>query len=705
MTYPVEAPAEHWRRNRLAVRLAAVALGAVGLVLLASRSVGSSFEPSLMLGVAAPLILCAVFVNRRWWVRLIAQLIGLVAVCVGVAVLADGRWQDGFAGLTDGAGQMLSTQWPTPRWPTVMVVLAAVTAVVAGLAAETSIHRRWRALPALPLVLGFVGFLALSSPDGPQWSAFVAVLVAVFILLLIGDARQAIAPTRLLLTLAVLSAATVAVATTVAFTGRADPRSSRSPDRQLDLVDLLAQSAAEGRLATPSELYSIRSSGLADSSLWRSAALDVYNGEVWSSSGELLPAGTAFAPDGPLRNATVSVTVFEAAPAILPVPGTVIRSEQVLEADQDRHIVRLVDQTRPATVDLTVEPSGPLSPDDQIAVASGSPSDIENSFAAFAAGLVPTATTVTERVRGIAAKLTTTYQLNSGPSGPGTQQGLVDKFLRKTKQGTREQFLTGFVLLARSVGAEARVATGYEVTLTNGVGSISTSDARSWAEVLTTDGVWRRIDVVPTTAEPITDVPVEDGGGQAGLPDQPPPAAEAESSDEPADSSDETAVTPDSTVEDAVRILTRVGAVAGLVILLPLLLVALTIVLIKRRRRAGLRSGDPARRVVTAWTLASDALVDAGAELRHSTTNAEVVTIGTQMRPRAESSLRSLQVHADASVFSAVAVDPDTAQRALTELHEIEAAITKSSTLRWRARWWLSTRSLRRSTRSPLRNR
>jgi hypothetical protein len=52
-----------------------------------------------------------------------------------------------------------------------------------------------------------------------------------------------------------------------------------------------------------------------------------------------------------------------------------------------------------------------------------------------------------------------------------------------------------------------------------------------------------------------------------------------------------------------------------------------------------------------------------------------------------------------------VAVDPDTAQRALTELHEIEAAITKSSTLRWRARWWLSTRSLRRSTRSPLRDR
>jgi hypothetical protein len=109
--------------------------------------------------------------------------------------------------------------------------------------------------------------------------------------------------------------------------------------------------------------------------------------------------------------------------------------------------------------------------------------------------------------------------------------------------------------------------------------------------------------------------------------------------------------------------------------------------------------------VVTAWTLASDALVDAGAQLRQSTTNAEVVTIGAEMHPRAESSLRSLQVHADSSVFSADAVDLDTAQRAVTELGEIEAAITTSSTLRWRARWWLSTRSLRRSTRSPLRDR
>ena len=368
--------------------------------------------------------------------------------------------------------------------------------------------------------------------------------------------------------------------------------------------------------------------------------------------------------------------------------------------------LRLVEQARPATVELTVEPSSPLGPADQITVATSSPSDIENSFAAFAAGLVPTATTVTERVRGIAAKLTATYELDSRPSGPGTQEGLIDEFVRdKKRPGTREQFLTSFVLLARSVGAEARVATGYEVTLTDGIGSISTSDARSWAEVLTTDGIWRSIDVVPNTSDPIAETPAEEGGGQAGLPDQPPPAAEAESSNETIDPVAEPTANSNTRVEDAVRILSRVGAAVLVLIALPLLVVALTILLIKRRRRVGLRSTDPARRVVTAWTLASDALVDAGAELRHSTTNAEVVQIGAEMRPHAEPSLRSLQVHADSSVFSAAAVDPDAAQRAVTELRAIETAIAKSSTLRWRARWWLSTRSLRRSTRSPLRGR
>ena len=50
----------------------------------------------------------------------------------------------------------------------------------------------------------------------------------------------------------------------------------------------------------------------------------------------------------------------------------------------------------------------------------------------------------------------------------------------------------------------------------------------------------------------------------------------------------------------------------------------------KLRRRKGLKAPDPARRVSTAWTLATDALVDAGATLQTSHTNAELVEAACQ---------------------------------------------------------------------------
>ena len=148
--------------------------------------------------------------------------------------------------------------------------------------------------------------------------------------------------------------------------------------------------------------------------------------------------------------------------------------------------------------------------------------------------------------------------------------------------------------------------------------------------------------------------------------------------------------------------LVRGGIFTGLM-LWPLVVFAIIVTWKKLRRRKGLKAADPARRVTTAWTLATDALVDAGATLQASDTNAELVEAGVKTQPAAGPSLGRLQRHADAVTFATAACDPQRAVDAVDQLKSVESSIRNSSSRWWRWKWWLSTRSLRRRTQSPLR--
>jgi hypothetical protein len=146
----------------------------------------------------------------------------------------------------------------------------------------------------------------------------------------------------------------------------------------------------------------------------------------------------------------------------------------------------------------------------------------------------------------------------------------------------------------------------------------------------------------------------------------------------------------------------RGGVFTGL-LLWPVVVFAVIVTWKKLRRRKGLKAPDPARRVSTAWTLATDALVDAGATLQTSHTNAELVEAGVRTQPAAGPPLGRLQRHADAVTFATATCDPQRADDAVDQLHLVESSIRNSSSRWWRWRWWLSTRSLRRRTQSPLR--
>jgi hypothetical protein len=172
---------------------------------------------------------------------------------------------------------------------------------------------------------------------------------------------------------------------------------------------------------------------------------------------------------------------------------------------------------------------------------------------------------------------------------------------------------------------------------------------------------------------------------------------------EPNQDNDRPPVTTDGDSWPTVKLwLMRGGLFSGL-LLWPFVVFAIVVTVRKLRRRRGLKAEDPARRVTTAWVLATDALVDAGATLQPSQTNAELVAAGVALQPTAASPLGRLQRHADAVTFATAPCDTGRAQDAVEQLRAVEQSIRTSSTRWWRWKWWFSTRSLRKGTQSPLR--
>ena len=486
----------------------------------------------------------------------------------------------------------------------------------------------------------------------------------------------------------------------VAVADRANPRHGESANSQLLLLDPLAEVLAQQSADPIRDLYDVSSPELGRLLHWRTSALDVYNGDSWSTSGRLTPIGNRLGDPTGADQVTVKVSVKRVDTVLWASPGRLLRTTAPVETDSLRRVVSVIGASRPATSVFTVEPFAEFDPATAVSVGTIKPTDIENSFKSLASTIAPTGT-VAEQVAKLASALRDGYTLNSETPG-GVQQRLVDGFLRNTKVGNREQFVTGFVLLARSLGVDARIATGYELqNVTSASATITTKDAASWPEVRVDSG-WVVLDVVPAKS-----VPAEPQSTPAGQPETPPapqpldpPQVDQADPNEPVP-----AALPPAKASgwSAVRVWALRGGVFTGLLLWPLVVFAVIVTWKKVRRRKGLKAADPARRVSTAWTLATDALVDAGATLQSSHTNAELVEAGVRTQPAAGPPLGRLQRHADAVTFATASCDPKRAEDAVDQLRLVESSIRNSSSRWWRWKWWLSTRSLRRRTQSPLR--
>ena len=139
-------------------------------------------------------------------------------------------------------------------------------------------------------------------------------------------------------------------------------------------------------------------------------------------------------------------------------------------------MIRIIGEERPTSTVFTVEPLTEFDPATAGIPGTVQPTDIENSFKSLATTIGGTGT-VAQQVANLAEELREgPYTLNPETPG-GVQQTLIDGFLRTTQVGNEAQFVTGFVLLARSLGVDARVATGYTIDATTTSATIRTDDA------------------------------------------------------------------------------------------------------------------------------------------------------------------------------------------------------------------------------------
>ena len=104
-----------------------------------------------------------------------------------------------------------------------------------------------------------------------------------------------------------------------------------------------------------------------------------------------------------------------------------------------------------------------------------------------------------------------------------------------------------------------------------------------------------------------------------------------------------------------------------------------------------------------AWALATDRLVDAGLRITTSSTNGDIVATGARLTGSAHRELRRLANLSSAVTFGHPPDHGLMADHASTHLEAVEASMAAELTTLERWRWRLSLRSLRRSTRSPVR--
>jgi len=264
--------------------------------------------------------------------------------------------------------------------------------------------------------------------------------------------------------------------------------------------------------------------------------------------------------------------------------------------------------------------------------------------------------------------------------------------------------VTAFVLLARSLGVDARVATGFVVEPSPDVDrlDISSGDAVIWPEVMLTDGTWVAFDPVPDAEAAESTPPVPEPEVQTPAAPQPPDAAPPDVDNESPEADTDPTDTSSTSLSEAAVWGIRIGA-GVVVVVVPLLIGAGVILGAKYLRRRRRRTAEEAsERIRGAWASATDGLVDAGLLIPPSSTDIEIAASAEVLAPGARRELHRLAALNGAATFGMPVRADLLALDAAACLTSIDGAIVTERSRWQRLRWRLSLRSFRSTTRSPV---
>lgn len=613
------------------------------------------------------------FVTWQRWPAWTLAPVGVAAVLVGslyglhasrtlYGLPVPAALRDTVDGVLSGWARMLTVALPADVGPETLALPVALVLVCSYSAVLLTLRTRLVVGVAMPALVVLLGALALTAGRS-AWAlaATVGFLGAVLVLVLVranrtstdggdvsaADARAVgvdLAAQRrhstagrvlfglpgaaVVVALAVLGASALPLADGSA---RVDPRTLYVPPVDVvtglsPLVELQPQLAA-----SETDLYVVRVDGADDVPVdrIRVAALDRFDGALWTQDGEFVLAGTQLphvttyaAGADPVR---LEVEVLSNRSRFLPTVGEPTSLTDV-DAAVDVTSGTLVrtgnDEETPLSYRLTalvadragIEDAAPPAGD---AGLVGLP-EVPEWVADEAATSAGTATSPWAQLQAIADRL---FALPySAGAKPGHSYGAISRTLRgdAPEPGSAEQYASAFAVLARSLGYPSRVAVGYRLDpehLTEDGYQVTTKDAHAWPEVLLAGYGWVAFE--PTDTTRTADVPADEPEVPQDVPDDT-VAQPTQADDDAARTGSEA---PGSVLDTVVR--TGVLVVAGLVLLV--LLVAGGVALTKALRRARRRShGTPARRVAAAWRETSDLLRENGVPVALARTPHEV---------------------------------------------------------------------------------
>jgi transglutaminase-like putative cysteine protease len=689
-------------RARIAV------LGAIAVLLaLAASDIFDHRQWSLLLAPLIPTATALLTCPRPAIVRLVGAAGSVLLAIVLVVLLADGSSRDVLVAGTSGAQRLISTEWPSPATAELLGTAAVALAFASALAAELARHRRWHVLPTLPLLVVYVVIIAASAPGGVHlvWLLPIGLLAALFATLrpgaALGERATLLVGERRLVPLIVVAAIVAGlVSVPVSLTARADPRRYDAPDESAAILEPIEAMLAIRGIDPPQPLYRIEGDDAGTVPRWRAAALEEYDGRRWAPAVTIRPLGRTL---GPVTGETVDVDVYflDGDLALLPLPGSPVTVEALIQTDTDRTVVRIDENV---SADVAVHVRSNVTPArstiDPNSVVTREVDGSVSGLSDVAEALAQTGTLI-EQLDRLEQRMRDNFVLDSQAPGGGLQRALIEYFLRETQRGNAEQFATAFVLLARALGVEARVATGFISEGGDEQVTLHSSDVAVWPEVLTTEG-WIAFDPVPLEEASDAIPPPDEPSAQTPAAPQPPVDPPLESETKP---DTEEATEPAGSSDQISGLAAWAGGI-GLFLLLVAVPAAVAALLIagakRRRRRRRLSAPLPGDRVRGAWALATDALVDAGQEIDPSLTDTEIALGGGARVVKASSELERLAWMSSAATYGDP-VEPDQlAVEAVACLTAVETALQSGFGRVRRLRWRLSLRSLRASTRSPV---